>query len=68
MVPVASGPTVKFRNWLDPLKQPVLGGVIIVDNDAGAPHGTIDAHAGAANARGIATIKNRLNINVFFIY
>jgi hypothetical protein len=40
----------------------------IIERAVGAAgQGTIAAHAGAANARGIATIKNRLNIDMFFI-
>jgi len=58
-------PTTKFENWLLPTVQPVAL-VKEGDNGVGAP-GQIDAHVGAASARGIATINSRLNIPVFFI-
>jgi hypothetical protein len=58
-------PTTKFENWLLPTVQPVEF-VKEGDNGVGAP-GQIDAHVGAASARGIATINSCLNIPVFFI-
>jgi hypothetical protein len=57
-------PTAKFENWLLPTVQPV--GLAKEDNGVGVP-GQIDAHVGAASARGIATINSRVNIPVFFI-
>ena len=65
MVPVVPDVTAKFENWLLPTVQPVAF-VKEGDNAVGAP-GQIDAHVGAASARGIATINSRLNIPVFFI-
>src|SRR5881227_1438342 len=69
IVPVVVDVTTKFENWLNPEVQPLGGGGVLpmVDKNVGeAGQGTIAAHAGAANARGIATIKS-LNIGVFFI-
>ena len=68
IVPVVPDVTTKFVNWLNPELQPL--GVVtgMVDKNVGeAGQGTIAAHVGAANARGIATINSRLNIGVFFI-
>jgi hypothetical protein len=65
---VAPNVTTKFENWLNPELQPLGGVTGMDDKDVGeAGQGTIAAHAGAANARGIATINSRLNIGVFFI-
>src|SRR5579863_2995373 len=59
--------TTKFENRSFPAKQP-LGGVTGMADRAMGEAGQPVAQAGAASARGITTIKNRLNINVFFIY
>jgi len=65
IMPVVPDVTTKFENWLFPTVHPVEF-VKEGDNGVGAP-GQIDAHVGAASARGIATIHSRLNIPVFFI-
>ena len=65
MMPVVPDVTAKFENWSFPTVQPVEL-VKEGDNGVGAP-GQIDAHAGAASAKGIATINSRLNIPMFFI-
>jgi hypothetical protein len=66
---IGTTPTVKFENWRFPTPQPSGTVTGIVERAVGAAgQGTIAAHAGAANASGIATVRNRLNINVFFIY
>jgi hypothetical protein len=68
IVPVPPNVTTKFENWLNPELQPLGGVTGMDDKDVGeAGQGTIAAHAGAAIARGTATIKSRLNIGVFFI-
>jgi hypothetical protein len=73
MVSVVPNVTTKLLNCIPPLTQPLPGDITDIADNAcpgAAGHGVtpMDAHAGAANASGIATLKNRLNIRMFLIW